>query len=279
MNCSECQHPVAEQLDHCPHCGRPALFPNVRQVEDPAEVDALDQRHANAVADTKTRGCEDAANKFEAAAAAAQAIIARPIEEALRLASADDQAYATYYELLHSGLRLPTGNRWDRLRQLADTELFGSIRGKIRFAALSVDGASLSHYGEVALQLAEPMIEHRATVFEENSAVFFERQRRMGIEPPRIAGYRARWRDRGRLALAKHHPSIVSTSHVNDYPRMLIRSGSRPEDDVFIEVHVYGSLTRRSLARAVIQKGKLRRAFVARLAERLRAVGVQVEVR
>src|SRR5262249_21699235 len=160
------------------------------------------QRYQRALAVADASGCGPVAGAFETRAATAQAIIGRPIEEALRLAKSDDRAYATFYDLLHVGERLPNGDRWERLRELADVELFGTPHSQVRFAALSIDGGWLRHYGPVALELKEPMIAHRATVFEENSAVYFERQRKGGHEPPVIAGYRARWADRGKLALA-----------------------------------------------------------------------------
>jgi len=185
--------------------------------------------------------------------------------------------------LLHGGVRLPTSTRWDRLRGLADWELFGSARDDVRFAALSTDGGWLENYGDVALELAEHMIAHRATVFEENSALFFERQRRSGVEPPVVAGHRARWSDRGKLALAKHAKDLDEASTEGGFSQLLLHCGATSEDDVFVEVHIYGSMTRRSLCRVLVHLDKVREkvgdAGIVHLRERLDAVHVPVEER
>lgn len=281
MNCPYCTYNVPDALPRCPHCcGRPELpFPNVRQVADSTEIDAIEQRYQRAVADTASSGCGAIAKEFELKVAAAQAVIGRPIEEALRLATADDQAYATFWSLLHAGVRLPASSRWDRLRGLADWELFGAFRDDVRFAALSIDGSWLRSYGAVALELKEPMIAHRATVFEENSAVFFERQRKQGAEPPIVAGYRARWADRGKLALAKHANDLTPTTKAVEFSSILLRAGTNPGDDVFVEVHIYGSLTRNSLSRVIVDTTQCDRTMITILQDRLADTAVQVEER
>ena len=183
MKCPDCTYQIPLDLEQCPHCGRPALFSNVREVEQPDEIESVHERYRQVTAAIAGRGCGAVANAFERATSASCAVIGRSIEEARRLAKADNQGYATFWSLLDAGVRLPEGDHWERLRGLADFELFRNNRDKIRFAALSLNGKCLEHYGEVALQLDERMIEHRATVFEENSAIFFERKRRQGQEP------------------------------------------------------------------------------------------------
>lgn len=281
MDCPDCTHEIPADLAQCPHCARPAHFPNVRQAVQLAEIDAVEQRYQRAMADAAARGCADPARAFESAAGTSRAVIGRSFEEARRLATGDHQGYASFWKLLHAGVRLPDGDRWNRLRGLADTELFGAFRDHIRFAALSLDGACLAHYGAVSLELSEAMIAHRATVFEENSAVFFERKRRLGEEPPKIEGHRACWADRGKLALAKHGPELTPTSTPDDFTSMLLRSGPTSGEDVFIEVHVYGSLTRRSLARVIVDvdAAQASLAMVVDLRDRLAAINIPVEER
>lgn len=279
--CGRCANDLPDTADHCPHCAWPLSFPNVRRVERPEEVSKLEQRYDGAVKDLERRGCADIARKFVAKAAATRAVIGRPVEEALRLAKSDEQAYASYWDLLHAGVRIPGGSRWDWLRGVADGALFKSYRDKIRFASLSVDGACLPHYGEVSLELSEPMIAHRATVFEENSAIFFDRHRDVE-ESEGFAGRRARWADRGKLALAKHAPQLSSTSTEADFASILLHPSfdpAHPEDDVFIEVHIYGSLTRRSLSRVIIDTSRASATLIDDLRTRLKHVGVFVEER
>lgn len=276
MSCDDCAQPVPAEHEHCPHCGRPSLFPNVRKAREAALSSALARRHQTALERAASRGTAAVASSFETAAGSSRAVMARPVEEALRLVKEDHQAYASFYSLLHAGARLPDDSPWTRLRGLADMELFGTYRDKIRFAALSLNGQSLPHYGEVHLELADEMVAHRATVFEENSAVFFDRQRRKGNEPCDYTGHLGDWESRGKLALAKHVNDIHPTSDPSDFPALLQRPGADPSDDIFIEVHVFGSLTRRSLSRVVVQ-GKLGNAYVEDLMSRLSSVGVPVE--
>jgi hypothetical protein len=97
---------------------------------------------------------------------------------------------------------------------------------------LSLDGLGLSHYGDCALVLRESMIAHRASVFEENSSIF---ARRWGYEalPP---GYRAVWKNRGRVAVAKLADGIEVSSSEKDFPNLLLRCGAVPGEDHFVEV-------------------------------------------
>jgi hypothetical protein len=280
MDCPECNHPLPVEAEQCPHCGRPALFPNVRKVEqEEKETRALDTRYQTAVTDATARGCKDTAAAFEAAVATSTAVIGRPLEEALRLAKGDNQAYATYWALLHAGVRLPDGDEWGPLRGQAEEVLFGSNRDKMRMASLSLDGECLRSYGDVSLELADSMICHRTTVFEENSAVFFQRERKHGHEPPHVAGHRAHWADRAKLAVAKHASEISPTTTTADFPTILAHNGRTSAKDVFIEAHVHGSITRRSLKRVVLFKVAGREALAADLRDRLDKVGVAVEER
>jgi uncharacterized Zn finger protein (UPF0148 family) len=274
--CADCTCPFPEGLAQCPHCGRPAVFPNVRQTSRAAEVEALKTRYESAMNSPTLRGQKAQLESFGTAVARSSAVISRSLNEATRLARSDDQGYATYYQLLHSGARFPAGDEWDRLRQLADVELFGVAAENIRFGLLSLNDLGLPHYGEVSLVLHEKMVGHRATAFEENSAVFFQKCRQKGEEPPRIRGHRARWEDRDKLAIAKHGAEL--TSGDRDWATILTRAGEHPAEDVFIEVHVYGSLTRRSLRRVLARRRPGQSAALFEdMRDRLSEVQVKVE--
>lgn len=277
MDCPDCKNHIPAAMPQCPHCGRPGYPPNLREASEPHEIDAVVTRYEKALAKAEGRGCGDVARHFEILAANAQAIIGRSVEEAQRLATSDNEGYAPFWKLLHAGVRFPASPRWDRLRGLADWELFGAARDEMRFAALSSDGSWAKNYGAVALELAEAMIAHRATVFEENSALFFERCRRNGEEPPLVAGYRARWCDRGKLALAKHQEELRDACTDADLHRLLLRSGASSSTDVFVEVHIFGSVTRRTLRRVIIDRAQVSEAIVLDLRERLEKAHVAVD--
>src|SRR5262249_25079772 len=150
------------------------------------ERQALAARHRAAVDDASGRGCGDVLRSFETTAAATQAVLARPFADVERLASSERQLLPTYYQLLEAEARRPYGDRWDQLRRLADAGLFPGYERNIHFAALSADGSGLPSFGECSLLLRESMFGHRASVFEDNSALVMEK---WAYNPPE--GFRA----------------------------------------------------------------------------------------
>jgi hypothetical protein len=198
---------------------------------------------------------------FETEVSGARAVIARPVGEFQRLSTGDNEVYATFYNLLRAGVRLPTGDKWNRLRHVTDDALFPDYKEHIRFAALSLDGNGLPNYGECFIVLRTEMIEHRASVFEENSVLFMERH---DIKVSKVnelpAGYRATWDERGKLCVAKLAGSIDAATPRGAYSGILLRPGSASEDDDFVEVHVWGPMTIRTVERVIFNKPTSRAA-------------------
>jgi len=79
-------------------------------------------------------------------------VISRYYSEVLRLASSPNQVYGTFYQLVDAGIRLPEGNQWDILREIADTVLFPGYKKEVRFGALSLDGQGLPNWGDCSIQ-------------------------------------------------------------------------------------------------------------------------------
>jgi hypothetical protein len=153
-------------------------------------------------------------------------------------------------------MQLPENDRWNRLRGIADTILFGDLnKQQIRFAALSLDGLGLESYGDCSMTLRRDMIEHRATVFEENSVMFMKRHSINGVDdftvPP---GYRAVWHRRADLCLSKLSGSLDRASPTDQFARILLSTGAKPEDDDFVEVHIWGPITIRSFQHVSVRK-------------------------
>lgn len=272
--CQECRHEIPLSWNCCPHCARPGLFPNVRAAQLESERAALDSRYQAALRGAEGRGCRKIAEEFEAEARRSKAVISRSLREAEILAGSDQDLYTTYYKKLDAEIRLPHGNRWDRLRGLADEALFPNYREQIRFGALSLDGTGIATYGDCTLVLRESMIAHRASVFEENSAVFMERH---GYAAP--PGYRAEWAERARLSVAKLADEIDAATRPDQFPGLLLRSGPAPGEDRFIEVHIWGPISRRSLDGIQVQADqKLSNAYVKALRDRLAEVGATLEI-
>lgn len=178
------------------------------------------------------------------------------------------ELYATYYQL--QTLRVPRGLPeasgepiWDKIRAVADETLFGKQKQEIRFAALSLDGSGLANYGDCTLVLREEMIAHRASAIEENSLIFMDRH---DIKVWRAAelpkGYRSTWRERDRLCVAKLCSKLAANTTSRDFPGILLRQGATSLEDEFIEVHVFGPVTIRTVWKVVLHKkqGRRRRA-------------------
>lgn len=269
--CDHCGNAIPLRWERCPHCALPGLFPNVRAAEVPAERKALARRYRRALRAATTRGAGDKVAQFEEEAAGSKAVMARPMRELDRLISSDQELIPSYYGLLAGQVRLPHGNQWDGLRGIADEALFLGYKEHIRFAALSLDGQGLSSYGECSFVLRESMIGHRASVYEENSAVSLKRH---AYKPP--AGRRATWLERAMLCVAKLASLIQPGTPRDRFAHLLLQGGETSKEDCFVEVHVWGSMTIWSIERILVRKQRRQGARKA-LQDRLKAFGVELE--
>ncbi len=275
--CDECQH-TFQLASRCPHCARPGLFPNVTLAEAEVERRAVDQRYGAALEAAKQRGSVETVRKFESRARHSQAVVTRSLHETMRLAAGDNQLYATYHQLTACELRVPEGSKWDLLRTLTDQTLFGTYKEEVRFAALSLDGCGLSRYGECSWILRDDMIAHRASVFEENSVMFMARENILIADADKLpAGHRATWAERAKLCVAKLAGRIESTAPEESFAKLLLKQGATPEEDEFVEVHIGGPMTIRTLQTISVAEKPRRRVFGRALRKQLKKLGVQVE--
>jgi hypothetical protein len=198
------------------------------------------------------RGVAPALRVLEEAIARTRAVIARPPTEVLRLSQSDREIYATYYQLSSAGVRVPEGNKWDTLRQMVDAAAFPGFEDEIRFGALSLDGGGPANYGVCGLVLRTDMIAHRATVFEENTVLWYGKA---GFRPmdPLPAGYRTTWDRRQELGVAKLGDRVAAQIDEPEIGRMLQREGDTTGSDDFIEVHVFGPVTIRTCEEVTIR--------------------------
>lgn len=279
MDCPLCGSPVSENLRNCPACQADVGFPNVRAAEQPEERDALLKRVEEAKVSTAARNCSDVLQDFMLTVLSSRVVLCRGFSVLARLASSDTQLYATYYGEIEAESRLPEDNEWDRFREPVDSTLFPHYHKDMRVAALTLDGRGVDRYGAYAILLREEMIRTRTTVFEENPPVFCRKHKiALGQEWPR--GYRATWEERNLLAAAKLHSHLNGSTPQTEYPQILLSSGTGPEDDNFIEVHIFGPFNRRAFERVVGPKpGNKQDAVLWRRLERqLGEVGAVLEV-
>ncbi len=208
------------------------------------------------------------------------AVINRPIGEVQRLANSDDQLYASYYQLCDSGVRVADQDVWDKRRAAADEILFRGYKEKIRFGALTLDGQGVWHYGDCAVVLKNAMIAHRASLLEENSVMFMHHHSVQVYKPEALPqGFRAQWESRGKICTAKLVDGLNAQTTEDDYASILLTQGATPEEDDFVEVHIWGALTRRCFEQVIVRKTNLRpaaRVMLEDLREQVEPLGVRV---
>lgn len=282
FNCPDCAQRLPESADRCPHCGRPGNFPNVRAAERPEEKAAVEKRLEDARRRADGAGTRALLDALERRAEASQAVLCKHVSEVQRLASSEKQGIASYYQLIEAEARLPDGDDWDFLRRQADAALFPGYEKHIRFAALSLDRTGVRNYGACSMTFRTDYIAHRSTVFEENSAVFVKP---IPVERLRKAliGQRASWSDRGKLAAAKLDARGQLTPHTQetDLPSILLRQGPTSAEDEFIEVHVHGPMTIRTVEHVEIRPrpgDRLSPPDLVALDDKLARLGVKLEV-
>lgn len=279
-NCGFCKNDIPPSVSLCPHCGRPSLFRNVEVAL--SEQDYLQDRYDKATSNALFRGVTANVDDFERALENSRAVINRSLSELQRLSASDYELYATFYEL--AKIRLPKEDRWTSIRKAADAAFFTDYEEEIRFAALSLNPDGLGNYGDCSFILKDNMISHRASLFEENTAVFIERERIVGADKlPK--GYKAVWADRVKLCVAKLAEKIDITTKSEEYSNLLVHQGPTSAEDEFVEVHIFGPMTIRTVEEVSFKEvpttisKRERTAILAQIygiKEKLRRYGVKV---
>lgn len=288
MTCGNCKRPVAGHLTSCHHCGHVLGFPNVRAAEDTAERASLQARYDRAVADALARGAAAAVTGFEDTIRVdSRGVITRPIGTLKRLLSSGNGAFQTFYRQVEAG-RIPEDNKWDRHRSAVDAMLFPYYQERIHFAALSLETTGAASYGagRGCVLVLNDSIHNRATVFEENTFNFVERNNHPATVPV-PPGLRAAWADCHLLAVAKLADRIRPTTTAGEYPRILVEAGAGTGADQFIEVHIHDPLTEAAVEKAYLPeipsgltrtKAKAEKALLRAVQEQLEALDVPCEV-
>jgi hypothetical protein len=239
------------------------------------EMEAFEERAREQEKLAERNGFGDTLRKFEGAVAQSVAVICRSLGKVSELVSNDNELFATFYQLVGADARLPENNEWDRIRQAVESLLFPFYFTEIRFACLSLDGRGVSYYGGYCVTLKDASIRDRASVFEENCVVFMRGRR---IADPLPVGYRAGWAKRGRLAVAKLGSKVSSRTLIGDFPSLLVNAAQAEPD--FVEVHIFGPVNRRAIARVVgmIPSRRQDKALLKSLKRKLGEVGAVLEI-
>ena len=94
-------------------------------------------------------------------------------------------------------------------------------------------------------------------------------------------GYRATWADRGKLCAAKLHKDIDAHTAKDEYSRLLMCQGATSEEDQFVEAHIFGPWTARTIEHVSVSKRRKKADNVSiRWLEReLKKFGVTVKTK
>jgi hypothetical protein len=259
MPCERCTIEISVVAMQCPHCGSPGLYPNV--VRAKLELVELQQRYENALTLAHAAGLDVLARQFGETVGGSYAVMCVKANEAHRLVFGDNELRSTYYATADTRFpraQPPTGTDWNAIRELVDGALFGeAVKQHIRFAALALTFDGLTAYGPCTLVCETSMVEHRASLFERNSCQFFIDRGGIAfatgtVEIPK--GFRSTWFDRSKLCVAKLAGRLESGMTETNFADLLMMRGATTADDEYVEVHICGPFSLRSLKGVAIDE-------------------------
>jgi hypothetical protein len=239
--CTNCGREVPWSERYCPACNSDAGFPNVRLAAAKEEVEALAARVASVKAAADLRGASAELASFAHAAEGSNAVMNRSLGVLQAWLSNDSALFLTFHQQVRSGARLPENSKWDQQRTSAENTINPIFFSHLSYGALALDELGMSYYGPYCITLAEKMIGHRASVFEENP---FEFNRRHAIISGQSAphGYRAPWGSRSDLATSKLGHRISHGMRATSFPDILMEPRRSDSTCDFIEVHIFGPI-------------------------------------
>lgn len=251
--CSRCKNPIKESTRNCSTCGEDCGYPNVRKANRPEQIAALNVRVADARNSAAARSCMPQLDAFEAKLKGSFALMVRSLLDLQRLIGDSDLAYVSHRKQIEAGMRDPRSNQFDQVRSQYEEALFPNYHSEMLFAFLSLNGTIVPSYGGGAVVLKEIAISHRSSVFEENPFSFYEKHRLLKTQDI-PEGYRADWQRRSDVAIAKLATRISNATQEADFPRILLDTHTDPNNPDFVEVHIFGPISRQSIERVVLQK-------------------------
>jgi len=220
-------------------CGEFVGFPNYRAAA--AENDELEERSRAAREDAATRGLTPLLDKLEALAEKSRPVIVMDFfvcDDILRSGK-----YRSYDKRVQSGERNPAHAPDHADRQMVAARLFPMYGEHVHYAALSPDGRGLASYGTGAIavrwDVTDAYLDRRASLLEENSFTFYDHHGlggRGAVIPP---GYRATWKDRAKLVVAKLAARLTAATGEDRLAGLLLQAGGTRADDDYIEIAIY----------------------------------------
>ncbi len=239
---------VPPHLRCCPSCNTHASFPNVRACESPLETAKLHDRYRDAKRVARQQMGTVPLKRFEQAMKASKTIICRPANMLRDMLENGEPALVSYYKTVRAGIRSPTTNYWDSIRESADAAIHPYFYEEMMFGALSLNDLGAYAYGECNLILKTAVIAERSSVFDSNSTELWKKLR----DPNgtiNLAGYRSDWAGRIRLAVAKLGSKFNISTRDDQFPTLLNEATKINGD--FVEVQIYGNINIKSIEKVI----------------------------
>jgi hypothetical protein len=236
--CPHCYLPIDATADFCEHCGQVLESPNVRVAHRQRAI--LHDRYESVVASLIAGGHTDTVEAFLTLVHKAAVVMTTNESSVIRLLT---EPGARYHRRPISD-RVPDSTSWgSSVRAIVDEVLFPGYGYKIVYAALSPTGAGLWRYGPVALHLNENFIARRSSILDGTAAHLVNKMALSDIRPA-LALFTSTFADRDKLAVVKVADRIGSATTTDELGLLLQRQGSHPGGDDFMEVAIYGPVTR-----------------------------------
>lgn len=254
--CSHCKHDMGIERTSCPHCAKPLLFPNVDLAEDPSEKAKLEKRLEFVRKAAEGTNCTERLTAFSDACKSTKAIWACSVDRLHRQLTSGFELFQNFNEMdrLRNKIWEVEGLDWDTLRPRAETLLFGSDshNGTVLYACLSLDQRGLSHYGSCYVTLSDHMIAHRSSCFEGNTAVVYAKSGDFTTQ------LRCGYTNRHEICEAAFG-RMIKAETADDVFSLLIKRDDEESElrDEFIEVHVFGSMTSKTLESVAVDMNSL----------------------
>lgn len=270
-----CGADIVRSQRHCIACGADIGAPNVRAANDSAEVSALGVRYADELRKAQDVGYEADFLRFVELLAQSKAVVCMPSSRLLTLASDPASLLSTFGLQIEGESRVPLDNRFDNIRASVEEAFFPNYSREIRFAALSLTDSGHAAYGACSVTLKDSSISNRATVFEFPLFKFAE-VKSVKLSEAIPAGHRADWLGRSKLAAVKFDRRVEGMGD-DQMAEILLPTPTDTVSDC-VEVHIYGSLNRYSIAGVVMTPEKRRADILIQKAvvENLTEIGVSV---
>jgi len=186
---------------------------------------------------------------FARAVETAEPIIARSVEAVLAMVGSKELLLATHRDRVTSGAVYGCDTQLERDRRHADETIHPDFSHNIQHAALSLTGRGIRQFGDCFLRLNIDHIKDRTTIFEENSITFCNRHACLGREVPK--GYRATWKRRQALCVAKLYDKITEGTTEEDFGHILANDNQDWTKSDFVEVHIYGRVHAKSIVEVI----------------------------